>query len=250
MQVTTADHDVTDVNLIDDINNGVKATARDAIPWMNGADREVPFLDQDKLMDGTVRVPMHVLFNQAARVCARFNKTIRGTHTTQNFVQKLVSTIYGYSMPILFFHAMIFTKHFWCNSKYDPGATLGCAPISCFRKATHPDGFASSLEQARTCAMHASSSTSTCDHFAMHLYSMQTNESLGASVDSRLATKNGFQVSTTTSSGLHLGNANQSALTESLDSGQGAMCLAATAHKLDMHAFLTYTPNQRDHPGL
>ena len=79
---------------------------------------------------------------------------------------------------------------------------------------------------------------------------MQTNESLGAGVDSRMATKNGFQVSTTTSSGLQLGNGDEASLKESLDSGQGAMNLAAAAHKLDMHAFLTYTPNQRDHPGL
>ena len=250
-QVTTADYDVTDPNLIDDINEGKEATIRDAIPRVNAADRELPLMDRHVPTNGKVRVPMHVLFNQVGRMCTRYNKTIRGTRAQQNFVQKLVSTIYGYSIPVLFFHAMLFPKHFWSNSRYDPISTLGCAPISCFRKATHPDGFASTLEQARTYATHASSSTSTCDHFIMNLYSMQTNEAI-STIDSRLAIRSGFQVSTTTSSGLQLGsgNADQSEITETLDSGQGAMNLAAAAHDLTMQGFVTYTPNQKDHPGL
>ena len=148
-KVTTADYDVADPYLIDDINEGKETTARDSIPRVNGAEREVPILDRDRSTDGKLRVPMHVLFNQAGRMCNRLNKTIRGTRAQQNFVQKLVSTIHGYSIPIRFFHAMIFPKLFWCNSNYDPFATLGCATISCFWKATHPDGFASTLEQAR-----------------------------------------------------------------------------------------------------
>lgn len=249
MKVTTADYDMTDPNMIDDINDGRKVNQREAIPRVNGAEQEVSLLNRDKASDDKVRVPMHVLFNQVGRLCTRYNRTIRGTRVQQNFVQKLVSTILGISLPVLYFNAMLFPKHFWSNSIHDKISTLGCAPISCFRKATHPDGFASTLEQARMLATHASSSTATDDHFVMHLYSMQAN-SASSGIDSRLATRSGFQVSTTSSSGLKLGDSDPSELTESLDSGQGAMNLAAAAEKLGMDLFITYTPNQRDHPGL
>ena len=249
IQVTTADYDITDHTLIDDMPSDSKHSARDAIPRINGAEQEIPLRERSPKNDGKLSVPMHVLFNQAGRLCTRFNKTISGTRVQQSFVQKLVSSIYGCSIPILFFHAMLFPKHFWSNSRFEPLSTLGCAPISCFRKETHPDGFASSLEQARVYATHASSSTSTDDHFLMHLYSMQANQAI-TGIDSRLATRSGFRVSTTTTSGLTLGDSDQSELTESLDSGQGAMNLAAAAEKLGMDLFLTYTPNQKDHPGL
>ena len=238
-----------DPAMISDLNDGQPRSARDAIPRVNGAVKEVHLRDRTSTLDGVVRVPMHVLFNQAGRLCTRWNKTIKGTQVQQNFIQKLVSTIYGYSFPILFFHAMLFPKHFWCNAKHDPIATLGCTPISCFRKTTYPDGFASNLDQARMYSTHASSSTSTDDNFTLHLYSIQAN-SASSGIDSRLATRSGFRVSTTNSSGLKLGESDKSQLDENLDSGQGAMNLAAAAHKLGMVVFLIYTPNQADHPGL
>jgi len=152
VQVTTADYDATDHTLIDDINDrNVKPSTMDIIPRVNGADQEIPMKPrlQGHNGSGKISVPMHVLFNQAGRMCTRFNKGIKGTRVQQGFVQKLVSTIYGYSIPILFFHAMLFPKHFWCNSRFEPLSTLGCPPISCFRTEAHPDGFASTLDQAR-----------------------------------------------------------------------------------------------------
>jgi len=238
-----------DTTLIDDMNERKIVTQRDIIPRVNGAEEEMPLLNRDRSQDGKVRVPMHVLFNQAARICTRYNKSIRGTRAQQSFVQKVVSSIYGYSFPILFFHSMLFPKHFWCNAEHDEVSTLGCAPISCFRKGANPDGFASTLEQARTYATHASSSTSTDDHFAMHLYSIQANAA-SSGIDSRLATRSGFQVSTTSHSGLKLGRHDPSELTESLDSGQGAMNLAAASDKKGFDLFLTYTLNQSNHPGI
>jgi len=91
-----------DTTLIDDMNERKIVTQRDIIPRVNGAEEEMPLLNRDRSQDGKVRVPMHVLFNQAARICTRYNKSIRGTRAQQSFVQKVVSSIYGYSFPILF----------------------------------------------------------------------------------------------------------------------------------------------------
>ena len=222
----------------------------DVIPRVNGAYKERPILDRDRDKDGTVRVPMHVLFNQAGRVCSRRGNEIRGSQFQKSFVQRLASTIWGCSFPLLFsFNALLFPKHFWANSEYDSISTLGCAPISCFRKQTNPDGFASTLQIARNLCTHASSSTSTDDNFSAHLYDIQANAA-STGIDSRLATRAGFKVSTTSSSGLQLGDYNQTELNESLDSGQGAMNLAAAAVKLNFDIFLTYTCNQSSHPGI
>jgi hypothetical protein len=123
VQVTTADYDATDHTLIDDINDrNVKPSTMDIIPRVNGADQEIPMKPrlQGHNGSGKISVPMHVLFNQAGRMCTRFNKGIKGTRVQQGFVQKLVSTIYGYSIPILFSTQCCFQNTFGAI----PGSSL------------------------------------------------------------------------------------------------------------------------------
>lgn len=244
-----ADVNPLDPSIIYDTNYGAMVEEQ-PIPRVNGTYHERPILDRNRDNDGVLRVPMHVLFNQAGRVCARNYKEIKGSQFQKSFVQRLASTIWGCSFPLLFStSALLFPKHFWANSRYDPVSTLGCAPISCFRKQANPDGFASTLQIARNLCTHASSSTATDDNFSAHLYDIQANAA-STGIDSRLATRAGFKVSTTSSSGLELGEYNQSELNETLDSGQGAMNLAAASDVLNFDLFVTYTCNQSSHPGI
>ena len=80
---------------------------------------------------------------------------------------------------------------------------------------------------------HASSSTSTDDNFTLHLYSIQAN-SASSGIDSRLATRSGFCVSTTSSSGLKLGESDKSQLDENLDSGLGVFLVPPDMEELSM----------------
>ena len=64
--------------------------------------------DNEEESSGGMFFPMHVLFNQAALLCTRFNKRISGTQSQQNFVQKVVSSIRGYSTNLLYFMSSIF----------------------------------------------------------------------------------------------------------------------------------------------
>ena len=64
--------------------------------------------DEEEERNGGMFFPMHVLFNQAASLCTRFNKCISGTQSQQNFVQKVVSSIRGYSTNLLYFMSSIF----------------------------------------------------------------------------------------------------------------------------------------------
>ena len=117
------------------------------------------------------------------------------------------------------------------------------------RKASHPDGFASSIQVARNLATHSSSSSSTCHSYTAFSYEIQANRAM-ADIDSRLVARHGFRVSTTTKSGLELADGDDSQLHESLDSRQGAMNLAAASQFVDFDAFVTLTCNQSEHPGI
>ena len=64
--------------------------------------------DEHEESCGGMFFPMHVLFNQAASLCTRFNKRISGTQSQQNFVQKIVSSIRGYSTNLLYFMSSVF----------------------------------------------------------------------------------------------------------------------------------------------
>jgi len=240
--------DAFDSTMVDDTPMGDGPDTAN-IPRVNAAVEEKTFLFS-RNDAGSPRVPMHVLFNQAGRLCTRRDRQIEGSMIQKNFVQRLVSTIKGCAIPILWFHAMFFPRHFFAAAPHDKSATFGCAPISCYGRKTNPDGFASTLQMARNLSTHASSSTATDDNFTAYLYDIQANAA-SAGIDSRLAIRSGFRATTDNDrSGFSLGERDKSSLTESLESSQASMNLAAAAYRINFHAFLTYTCNQSDHPGI
>lgn len=219
------------------------------IPRIDCSRIEVPVLSRNE-DDNCPRAPMHVLFNQLGRMLQRGNKAISGNLQQQNFVQRMVSTVVGVAIPVLFYQALLFPKHFWASSVYDRTSVMGCPPISCYRgTVTHPDGFASTLERARNLMTHSSSSTATDDRFTAHSYDMQANIASNG-VDSRIISKSGFRVDSSSSSGLKVGERDQSDLKESMESAQGMLNLGAAAHKHGFDLFITATCNQSKHPGI
>ena len=76
-------------------------------------------------------VPCHVLFNQAGVLCTRYNKRINGTNMQRNFLQRIVSTTAGTSMPLLYMMATCFPRHFYASAKFDHSAALGSPPLAC-----------------------------------------------------------------------------------------------------------------------
>ena len=218
----------------------------DFVPATNSAEQEVPLLPSGR----SQRFGVHVLFNMLGSLLRRYNKPIDGTIRQKHFVQSLVSTVFGLSFPVLFLQAMLFPKHFWCSAPHDPMSVLGSPPISCYRGTPlHADGFASTIEMSRNLCTHASSSTATDDKFTAHLWDMQTNLA-GSGYDSRVVRTAGFRVDPKSVSGLAVGESDKASLKECMDSSQALMNLAATSVKRPFDCFLTYTANQRDHPGL
>lgn len=221
-----------------------------SVPSTNSASKEVPVRPSRKGDNFGGRFGVHVLFNMVGSLLRRYNKPIDGTIRQKHIVQSLVSTVFGVAFPVLFLQAMLFPKHFWCSAPHDPMSVLGCRPISCYRGSPkHGDGYASSLETARMLCTHASSSTSTDDKFTAHLWDMQANIA-GSGYDSRVVRTAGFRVDAKSASGLQIGECDKASLSECMESSQALMNLAAASVKRPFDCFLTYTGNQRDHPGL
>ena len=200
--------------------------------------------------EGASVFPCHVLFNQAASLCTRYNKKITGTQAQQNFIQRIVSTIQGTSVPLMYLMATCFPRHFYASSTADPCAILGCAPLSCYNGRCTSDGFASTLSIARNLGTHSSSSTSTCPLFWSFLYDIQANK-VASEFDSRLIGRRGFTVDIKSKHGISLWDSDsKSILTKGVDSHQSAMDFAATQIYFKFHLFLTWTCNQSEYPGI
>lgn len=219
----------------------------DAIPMTNSAYNTVSVLRRDT--DFT-RQPVHVLLNLAFSTMTRYNKPLRPTLKQKSFIDRIACTLFGVAFPILYFHAMLFPRHFWVCSKFNKETVLGCAPVSSFcSSGTHPYGFASHLERGRNYITHSSSSTATDDLFVAHLYDVMCNVA-ATNLDSRTVATAGFKVDDKSSSGLKLGDRDESELNDSMDTSKGMMGLAAASNRYQFDGFVTYTCAQNEHPGI
>ena len=216
------------------------------IPATSAGDMAYEYVDRNPQMNS---VPCHVLFNQAGTLCMRYNNRITGTQAQQNFIQRVVSMMQGFSCQLLYLTGMLFPRHYWSSATHDRGAILGAAPISCYTSATNPHGFASTLAMARNLATHSSSSTSTCPNFLSFMYDVQANKVAGG-IDSRIISRNGFVVDVKSSSGISTRGKEESKINESVDSHQAALDLAGSQPFVEFDWFFTFTGNQAEHPGL
>ena len=100
---------------------------------------------------------------------------------------------------------------------------------------------------ARPGVLH--SSTSTCPSLLGFVYDVLTNGAM-SNVDSRLVDRHGFKVDVVSPHGISVREKDDSDLSESVDSHQAALDLAAAMPYVTFDLFLTFTCNQRLHPGV
>ena len=230
-----------------DANEDEAVPLSNAVPVSDAGDFAHTVLDRGAQSESYV--PVHVLFNQGGTLLTRFNKRITGTQVQQNFMQTLVSGIAGVSIPLLYLMAACFPRHFYCSATHDPCSILGAPPLSCYSRSANPHGFASTLSTARTLGTHSSSSTSTCPLFWSFCYDIQANKAAGG-IDSRLVSRSGFIVDVKSKHGISTREDSNSPLSQSVDSHQSALDLAASQPFVPWHWFLTFTCSQATHPGM
>jgi len=77
-----------------------------------------------KRISSVCTVPCHVLLNQVGRLYSRRNHNIHGTRLQKNFIQRIVSTTLGRSMPLLYLLGACFPRHFYAEASNDPDSIL------------------------------------------------------------------------------------------------------------------------------
>lgn len=187
--------------------------------------------------------------NQVGNLCNRYNHRIMGTNLEQNFIQRIVSQQCGTSHPLLYPMSTLFPSHFYAEAKHDSCSILGDVPICCYSRDTHPFGFSSQLEHGRALATSSCSSTSTCPFLLAYVYDVLTNGAM-SNTDSRLVERHGFKVDVVSPQGMSLRDKEENDLSESVDSHQAALDLAAAMPHVEFDLFLTFTCNQQLHPGV
>lgn len=222
----------------------------DTVPRTNAGADVINVVPKEEVEYSSSRQPMHVLLNLALSTMKRNNRNYNPSLVVRNFIDMIATSLFGIAFPILYFHAMIFPRHFWASSRYEEEMVLGCSPISSYCCTdTHPFGFASHLENARCYMTHSSSSAATDDVFAAHLFDIQCNVAC-SNCDTRTVARAGFKVDDSKASGMKLGDRDDSELNESIDTSKGMMSLAAASVRHNFDLFVTYTCNQSEHPGI
>ena len=93
--------------------------------------------------------PCHVFFNLVGVCLTWYNRWIEGTCARQCFIQRLVATVLGLSMPLMYLLDACFQRHFYPQSSLHPGAGVGVLPIICYCGTANSHELASTLQTAR-----------------------------------------------------------------------------------------------------
>ena len=80
---------------------------------------QLPTTVLERISNKARRVPGHVLLNQAGTLLQRNNHQITGKYYQTGFIQRLVSTISGMSIPLLYLLATCFPRHWYASSTRD-----------------------------------------------------------------------------------------------------------------------------------
>jgi predicted GIY-YIG superfamily endonuclease len=221
-------------------------SSADVIPTTNAGDFAYTVLDKNEKKR---KFPCHILLNQVGVLLTRYNNRIEGTYAQKNFIQRIVSTICGLSFPLVYLMGTLFPRHFYAQAKHDPHAILGVPPLCCYNHKNHPFGMASTLDFSRTLLTHSSSSASNCHTTAAFLYDVQANKAM-SNMDSRVIGRSGYMVDVMSAHGISARGKGETDLTESVDSHEAARDLAGAQPWSPSEQFLTFTCNQKKHPGI
>ena len=200
--------------------------------------------DQNK----TLPVKGHILFNQVGNSLNRRRGGVTGTNAQKFWIQNLCSTSAGDSSPLLQPEASLFPRHYYASASRDRSSVLGARPLFLMSSKTYPHGFASTLQHARIRMTDPSSSTSTDPKLMCTYYDELGNMSMN-NVHSRDVFERGFTVDDKSTTGMAVREKGETNLSEAVDSSKMVMNLSRSQKHVDWDWFLTFTLNQKEHPG-
>ena len=124
---------------------------------------------QDKLT-----ISGHVILNQCGSLLTRKKHELKGSSKHKFFLQKIVATSAGSSVPLMYPEGILFPSIHWKMAD-DGCSIIGCIPAPLLSDTIQHTGFASIHSHVKCRLTNSSSSTSTNTNYIAHTYDMLTN---------------------------------------------------------------------------
>ena len=195
-----------------------------------------------------VTVNGYTILNQCGSLLTRKNHQLKGSSTQQFFLQKICSTSFGNSIPLLYPEGLLFPSIFY-SAAGDKCSILGAIPSSLLSEGVTKFGFRNIPEHIRTNLTSPLCSTNSNPRYIAFSYDMAVNLACNRE-DTRCIINNGLTVADSkTGGGLGVRGKEDSTLLDSVESKRMVknLCSAQVHHKMDV--FLTFTCNMKKHFG-
>ena len=196
---------------------------------------------------GKLTISGHVLLNQCGSLLTRKKHELKGSSKHHFFLQRIVATSEGSSIPLMYPEGILFPSIHWKMAN-DNCSILGCIPAPLLSESIESQGFASIRSHIKCRVTNVSSSTSTNTKYISHCYDMLNNIAANRE-DTRVILNRGLTVDENSKSGLGLRGKGDSSLIGSVDNKQIVRNLCYSQKYVQWSHFLTFTCNQRDHFG-
>lgn len=191
---------------------------------------------------------LHVLLNEHCNLLVRRGSQLKPSRAAKGFLERIVATSDGESIPLLYPESMIFPSIFWKQNA--DGSYPGALPVGLWTTSSeaHKQGFAGIPEHMR-CRIKNSSLLCSTDPRYMYFAFDSVYNVMSSGIDNRIVFKRGFE---------HMlgpctitGQNNDSLLSsDMIDSRHNVQKLAALVRDREPTYFYTHTCNQKDHFGI
>ena len=162
-----------------------------AIHFTNAARRTTPIWCAKTYISG------HIVLNAVGSCLIRRDRPIRTRRYQAAFLERMVSTSKGHSVPLVYPEAMMYPSIFWKDTH--DGSQVGSIPSSLLNDSRHCNGhgFASLTDHLRARLTNPSLRTSTDPRYIFHAFDCFANLNLRGE-DSRVVLSRGFIENQTT----------------------------------------------------
>ena len=213
------------------------------IPTTNAGKRRIG-LDISKLAAEGNLIPNHVLMNNSGSLLLRRNRKLVAKRANRNFLQRLVATSTGQSVPLIYPEATIFSNLFW-SSESDASTMSGAIPNVFLKddQTLHNYGIASLYDMLRTRILDPSLLSSTNHQYQAFCWDAIANLGLRGS-DTHMVLRRGW-AHVIGHQGLRMQNEGEIIYdTYAIDSRATINQIAAANARKTVDVFFTWTCNQ------
>ena len=238
----------------DDNEDGSVDSVVSEISFDEGSGYIIPTTDAAKTAptveckDRRNRFGLHVLLNEHGSLLIRRCNRLKPCRAAKGFLEGIVATSKGQSIPLLYPEAMIFPSIFW--KQREDGCYDGAIPIGLWtdERGANSHGFAGIASHMR-CRLKNTSLLCSTDPRYIYFAFDSVNNLMARGVDNRLVLKRGFEHMLGPGK-LHGQNNDSQLSSDMIDSRRNVNKLAALVREKEPTYFYTHTCNQTEHFGI